>query len=60
MNFNPDTIQRPCDRGSLVIACIIDEDDFVDDVVRDHFVISLAQSPGRVVSRHDDDDLLSF
>ena len=60
MNFNPHAIERPRDRGGLVMAGIIDEDDFIDDLVRDHFIIGLAQSPGRVVGRHHDDDLFPF
>jgi hypothetical protein len=34
------------------MAGVIDQDDFIHDVVRDHFVIGLAQSPGRIIGRH--------
>src|ERR1044071_3902930 len=60
MNFHSDTIERPCNRSSLVVAGIIDQNDLIDDVVRDDFLIRLAQGQGRIISGHDDDDFLSF
>src|SRR5690349_20884555 len=60
MNFHPDAVECARNRCRLVVARIIHQDDFVDDVVRDDFLIRLAQSAGRIIGGHNDDDFLSF
>ena len=49
----------PGDVDGLVLRHVVDEDDLVDDVVRDVGVGALERQ-GRVVGGHDDDDALSL
>jgi hypothetical protein len=60
VNLNAHTIERPGDGGGLVTAGVIDQDDFIHDVVRDHLFIGLAQGPGGIVGRHHHDDFVSL
>jgi hypothetical protein len=48
--------QRPGERGGLVGARVVNEDDQVHDPLRKHFGVRLLQGLGRVVRGHDDDD----
>ena len=50
--------EAPGDRNGGVVAGIVDEQHFVDDVVRDRFV-ARCERLLRVIRGHDDDDLLS-
>ena len=60
VNFNPHAIERPGNGGRLVTTGVIDQDDFIYDVVRNHFIVGLAQGPGRIVGGHHHDDFLSL
>jgi len=52
MNLDLDPLKRARDRHSVVVTCIIDNDDKIDDSLRHHFVVSALQSAGCVGSRH--------
>ena len=46
-------------RDRRILARVIDEDDAVDNPVGHDFVVGLAQGPGGVIRRHDDDNFLA-
>src|SRR4029077_11896621 len=60
VNFNPHAIERPGNGSGLVTTGVIDQDDFIYDVVRNHFIVGLAQGPGRIVGRHHHNDFVSL
>ena len=50
--------QRLRQGGRLVRAGVVDDDDQIDDALRQHLLVRLQQRLGRVVGGHDDDDFL--
>jgi len=60
VNFNAHASERPGNGGGLVTAGVIDQDDFIHNVVRDHLIVGLAQGPGGIVGRHHHDDFISL
>ena len=60
MHFHLHAIQRAGDRHGFILARIIHHDDKIDNIMRHHFFVSLAQSARGVIRRHHYDDLLAI
>ena len=50
--------QRPGDGNGFIAAFVVNNDDQIDNLLGNNFVIGLAQGFGGIVSRHDNDDFL--
>jgi hypothetical protein len=59
VNFHADARQGSSDLRGLIAAGVVDQNNLVDNVVRDHFLVGLAKGVRGVVGRHDNDNFLT-
>ena len=52
VNLDLDLFKCPRDRDGMVVACVVDDDDKIDNPLRHHFIVGALQSAGGVVSGH--------
>ena len=59
MDFDLHVRQSARHGRGFILARVVYQNDAIDDAVCHDFIISLAQSPGGVVSRHHDNNFLA-